>query len=514
MYVLTAEEMQSLDRDAMEESGIPGLLLMENAGRGCAERIVKEFSPDLLKKGVTVVAGPGNNGGDGFVIARHLYNYGFRPRIISLAPEYKFRGDALENLKIIKRHPVRFHLCIDEEGLINAEEMLSDPGGSGLIVDAIFGTGLTREVTGRFASVIKMINASSARVMAVDIPSGISADTGEILGTAVKADITVTMASPKRGHLLFPGADCTGTLHITDIGIIKDLVEKANIKTRLFQLKDFNKILKKRPPNGHKGTFGHLLTVTGSKGKSGASGLVSAGALRSGVGLVTAATPSSLQKELASRFFEHMTEPLPETTANTLSMDALTRIKELAVGKKAVVAGPGLGIQTETMELARRLVAEIPVTLIADADMLTAIGTEHDILRNAPAPRILTPHPGEMSRLTGISTAEVQSNRIEITRELAVSTGSYVVLKGAASVCAAPDGQVSINSTGNSGMGTGGMGDVLAGVIGGLSAQGYNPWDALRMGVFSHGRAGDLLYKIRGNSPGYLASELTEQLRF
>jgi NAD(P)H-hydrate epimerase len=506
--------MQALDRAAMTETGIPGLLLMENAGRGCAERILKEVSSELLDRGVTVVAGPGNNGGDGFVIARHLFTRGVRCRIITLAPDEKFSGDALANLEIIRKYPLDFHSCGDEGSTEKACGMLAGSQGGGLIVDAIFGTGLARDITGRFASVIMAINSSQAQVMAVDMPSGISADTGQVLGVAVMADFTVTMAMAKRGHFLFPGRTHTGRLHVTDIGIISELVDAAGIKARLFQQDDFTSLVKKRPLNGHKGTFGHLLSIAGSAGKSGAAGLVSAGALRSGAGLVTAATPLSARTELAACFMEHMTEPLPETASGTPSLAAWDIIMELSGGKRAAVAGPGLGLEPETIELARRIASDLPLPLVADADLLTAVGTDSRLFRNAPAPRILTPHPGEMSRLTGLSVAEIEADRVEVARELAARTNSFVVLKGAGTVCAAPDGRISLNTTGNPGMAAGGMGDVLAGIAGGLLAQGYEPWDAARMSVFAHGRAGDILYKIRGNSPGFLASELAENLRF
>lgn len=511
MYVVNAVQMQALDRAAMETTGIPGLILMENAGRGCTEIILNEFSPILLEKGVTVVAGPGNNGGDGFVIARHLYSHGIDVTIISLASEDKFKGDALANYQIIKRHPVPLLNCLQEKDVDEIQHILTD---SGLIVDAIFGTGLRRKISGPIASVINLINKSQAKVAAVDIASGLSSNNGEILGKAIKADITVTMQLPKTGHLLHQGYEHTGILKIVDIGITKNLIESAELKTSLFEQSDFAGSIRKRPLNGHKGTFGHLLIVAGSRGKSGAAGLASLGALRSGAGLVTIASPASVQEQIALRFLEHMTEPLSETEKGTLAEEAFEQIINLVKRKKAVVAGPGMGTDEKTKKIARRLVAELPVPLVADADMLTAIGAEHEPLMKAKALRILTPHPGEMSRLTGLSVNEIEKSRLESASDLAQKTKSVVVLKGRATICASPDGKISINSTGNAGMGTGGMGDVLSGVIGGLLAQGYEPWDAVRMGVYAHGKAGDTLGKIRGKSAGFLASELAEWIKF
>ena len=507
MLLVTAAQMQRLDQRAIEKFAIPGLILMENAGRGVCDLIHRHFAA-RLHHGVTILAGPGNNGGDGFVIARHLHQAGIKVEILVLVSGEKFKGDALTNYRIVKELGLPVTECLDSDSLSAASESIKR---SGVIVDAIFGTGLAREVTGRFARFIEEANEAPAPIMAVDIPSGLSADSGCPLGTVIRADVTATMALAKIGLVLHPGADYVGDLHVVEIGIPRSAVAEAGIKAEFFDEKVFRALLRPRPVTGHKGTFGHLLILAGSRGKAGAAALVAHGALRSGAGLVTLGCPSGIQPVLAQKLTEAMVEGLPETKLGTLSKKAMSAIGSILEKKKALATGPGLGLDRETQALVRQLLETVPVPVVADADALHALGTDHGPVRRAKQARILTPHPGEMAYLLGCTTAEVQHDRIAAALSLAHSSKAIVVLKGARTVIAAPDGKISINSTGNPGMGAGGMGDTLTGIIGGLLAQGYDAWDAARISAFVHGLAADQMAKLRGNW-GYLASEVADWL--
>jgi NAD(P)H-hydrate epimerase len=317
------------------------------------------------------------------------------------------------------------------------------------------------------------------------------------------------MALAKLGLVLHPGTEYVGKLHIVEIGIPDIAVAEADIKTKLLDERTFRTMLRPRPSIGHKGTFGHLLILAGSRGKTGAAALVAHGALRAGAGLVTVGCPTDVQPVLAQKLTEAMTEDLPETKSGTVSSKAIPIIEALLERKKALAIGPGLGLNNETQDVVRHLLETVPIPMIADADALTALGMDHSPVARAKQPRILTPHPGEMARLLGCTIAEVQHDRIAAAISLAHSSKAIVVLKGAGTVVAAPDGRVALNSSGNSGMGSGGMGDVLTGIIGGFLAQGYDAWDAARLSVFVHGHASDQLAKVRGDW-GYLASEVAD----
>jgi len=509
MIVLTASQMQEMDRVTIEEIGIPGVVLMENAGAGCVQYMSERFS-ERLPSGVVVVAGPGNNGGDGFVIARRLYHQGISVRLFCLAQREKYKGDALVNLNIVERLGINPEWLLDHEAVSRAEPAILR---AGVIVDAIFGTGLARDVAGRFAQVIGLINRSEAPVMAVDIASGLSADSGQVLGCAVEADLTVTMAYAKIGHVTWPGRLYTGELEVVDIGIPHSLEQGAGIAAEWFLEEDAKRIFRPRPADGHKGTFGHLLVVAGSRGKAGAAALVAEGGLRAGAGLVTVAAPEGTRTELAIKLTEAMTAPLPETGDGTAGQAALEEILRLSEKKRAIAIGPGIGISPEPLSMARQVAFEAGLAMVIDADGLTALSGHLKRLNMSAAARqmVLTPHPGEAARLLGCSTGEIQADRISAARQIASESGCVVVLKGFATVTARPDGFVSINSTGNSGQGSGGMGDTLTGIIGALLAQGYSAWDAARLGVWSHGAAADLAVRIKGPY-GYLASEVAEML--
>jgi hydroxyethylthiazole kinase-like uncharacterized protein yjeF len=507
MKLLTAEEMRELDRRTIEEIGIPGVVLMENAGRGAADLLCRRFS-DLCPGPVLILAGKGNNGGDGYVIARHLLNRGWRVRTVVLADAARISGDAAINLQALRRSGGEVIFSADAGRL---SRILRQNRDSRLVVDALFGTGLASEIGGPYATAIDWINASALPVLAVDIPSGVDATSGRILGRAVRADLTVTFALPKLGHALFPGAGLCGDLEIVDIGIPSSLLAKAKDRYLLVDAAAVAPLLPLRPATGHKGTFGHLLVVAGSTGKAGAAAMTAEGGLRGGAGLVTVACPAGVQSALAIKLTEAMTEPLAEV-GGALSLQALATLKDFAEGKSALALGPGLGQHEETFALVRRLVRESPLPLVLDADGLNAIAGHSELLRERAAGNtVLTPHPGEMARLTGRSVAEVEADRIGIAREFARRHRVVLVLKGARTVTALPDGRVRLNGSGNPGLASGGMGDVLTGLIGGLLAQGLSPADAAVLGVYLHGRAADRLLTAMGNA-GMIAGDLLREL--
>jgi len=507
MKLVTAREMRELDHQTIAEVGIPGMVLMENAGRSVAE-IVREEFPGRLERGVLILAGPGNNGGDGFVAARHLAGMGIRASILVLAKDDSFRGDALANLGIARNLGLPIAECLTEEAVRDRSAWFSH---AGIIVDALFGTGLTHEVTGRFGNVIGLANQSAAPTVSVDMPSGICADTGKVLGMAISATMTATFGAMKLGLALFPGASHAGKVRVVDIGIPRRLVEESGVRAEFVTEETAGPLHLPRPETGHKGTFGHLLVFAGSRGKTGAAALAALGALRAGAGLVTVACPEGVQPVLAGKLTEAMTEGLPETGAGTASADGLERLIGLMDRKRALAMGPGIGLHGETQEIARRLIAEAPLPMVVDADALAACAGNPGIIAASGHARILTPHPGEMARLLGTGTEAVEADRAEAARAAARGSGAVVVLKGARTIVAAPDGRIAVNSSGNAGMAAGGMGDVLTGILGALLARGHEPWDAARLGVFAHGLAGDLLAEGKGPY-GYLASEVADLL--
>lgn len=471
--VVTANQMQDLDRRTIQECGISGIVLMENAGRGAAEILVR-FFPEVRKGRVAILAGPGNNGGDGFVIARHLNNWGVHTQVYLFSSIDDVKGDAQANLQVWLNMGGELVEVIYKGDFARVKKEFS---GSSLIVDAIFGTGLNSEVRGHLGDVIPFINSLPQPVMAVDIPSGLDATKGMVLGAAIQATLTTTFGLAKIGQVIEPGARYVGKLEVIDIGIPRNLIEEANIKTHLIDPDELDlRLLAPRPVQAHKGDYGHLFVLAGSPGKTGAAAMVCHGALRTGTGLVTLGIPASLNPILEVKLTEAMTEPLPDTAAGFLSTAAVGRIKQLLEGKTAVALGPGISTQPEVQELLLDIIPEVTVPLVIDADGITALATRPEILKKCKGTIVLTPHPGEMARLVGTTTQKVQEDRIGVAQGFASAYGCIVVLKGNRTVIAAPEGEVYINPTGNPGMASGGTGDVLTGMIGGLVAQGLPPW--------------------------------------
>lgn len=505
MKLFTAEAIQEADRRAISERGIPGLTLMENAGRGCADLIHERYGDRPLPFAV-VVAGRGNNGGDGYVIARLLAGAGWRTLTLVLAGREEIGGDARTNLELLPPDEVRF--C--PEGIAPFAAAVAD---ATVVVDALFGTGLTREITGPSAETVDLINASGRPVVAVDIPSGVHGTTGRILGTAIRADLTVTFAGAKIGHCLYPGAAQTGELRTIDIGIPAPILD--SLPGIEFVDRDAARtLLRPRQRTGHKGTYGHLLVIAGSRGKTGAAAMAANSAVRTGSGLVTLACPATLHDILEVKTTEAMTVPLDDGGEGFLGSPALPEILALLPGRDAVALGPGLSWNRETAVLVHRLLAAIELPLLLDADALNAVSQEPELLTATPSRAVvLTPHPGEMARLCGGSVADIEGDRIAAAREFAARYGVYLILKGARTVCAAPDGRIALNGSGNPGMASGGMGDVLTGVVASLLGQGYPPFDACRLGVFLHGAAADLVAADKGEI-GLTATDVQEMLPY
>lgn len=488
MKVLNASQMREIDRLAIEDIGIPGPVLMENAGREVFREITRRF-PDLVKETVVIVAGKGNNGGDGLVIARHLVNHGAHPIVLLLAAREDIRGDAALNLAVAGAAGVDIREAKTEDEWRKRRAVL---GEATIIVDAVFGTGLVRAAGGLYADAIRDINSSRAFKVAVDIPSGLSSDAFDLIGPAVKADLTVALAAPKIAHVLPPAEDYVGQLVVADIGIPPRVFDRPGLNLQLAETKSLLRVFAPRKSDTHKGTYGHVLVISGSLGKSGAAVLAGRAALKTGAGLVTVATPASCLPIVARSMAELMTEPLEETPEKTIAARALDRAASLARGKEAVLIGPGLSTHPSTGEFLDGLLPRLKGPAVIDADGLNLIGLNPGMLRKLPRPAILTPHPGEFARLTGLSTAEVLKRRLELAPSLAAEHGVHVVLKGYRTLVAAPDGRVFINPTGNPGLATGGSGDVLSGILASLLAQLKDPLLAAIAGVYVHGLSGDL----------------------
>ena len=519
MKILSTSEMRDVDRLCTDRFSIPSLTLMENAGHSVAEFLQNRFK-NRGQRRIVVLCGKGNNGGDGLVAARHLFEFGTKPTVFLFAAPEELRGDAATNHERLRK-------------LLPAIQIVRSPGewhslksplaNADIIVDALLGTGVRGPVEGLLADVIDEVKLMRRGrfVLAVDIPSGLAADALATQGPAVSADVTVTFTAPKTGMLLGNAADFVGQLVVQAIGSPPALIEEIGKgKLRWSEPREFQQFAAPRAPGGNKGDYGHALVVAGSVGKSGAAVLASWAALRAGAGLVTVATPEPAVPSIAAHTPEVMTEPLAATTQGTVSTSSLDGglFASLVKGKRALAIGPGLSTNAETQEFIRRVVSghrEVPIVL--DADGLNAFDSNAAELKRAGGLLALTPHPGEMSRLIRRSTADVQSHRVEVAVEAAAEWNACVVLKGQQTVVASPSGEVFINSTGNAGMGTAGTGDVLTGILAGLVAQHGRSLDAsgfaqlIAFGVYLHGLAGDIAYADHGEAP-LMASDLIHAL--
>ena len=508
MRVLTAAQMREADHQTIEEIGIPSIVLMENAGRQVVAAMEGEFD-DLGEQKVVVLSGRGNNGGDGFVIARVLQQRGVDVSVFVVGSVEDVRGDARVNLEILGR--LGFDV-VEISGEDQWELHASEIRQADVIVDALFGTGLSQPLKGLHETIVADINSMDVPVVAVDLPSGMSADTNEVIGPCLIAHLTVTLGAPKLPLVLAPACALAGRLVVADIGIPSDVIDSLEGDRLEWVTPELvAALLPERALDAHKGTFGHVLVVAGSRGKTGAAALAAKGALRSGAGLVTVATPDSCQPTVASLGLEFMTLPLPDTAAGAgLREEAASQA--LAAPCDVMAVGPGLGTEEGTVAVVHRLLEQASVPMVIDADGLNAFASEPGrLMAHEGRHIVVTPHPGELARLLGVPVDEVQARRVESARSFATMRGLVVVLKGHQTLVATPDGSVFINPTGNAGMATGGTGDVLTGAIAAWIGQLHDAETAAVLGVYLHGAAGDLAARDSGYE-AMTAGDLVEYL--
>jgi NAD(P)H-hydrate epimerase len=502
MRVLTAAESRAVDRHAIETLGVPSLVLMENAALAVVEAMVDRF-PDASRVGV--LCGPGNNGGDGFAVARHLLTRGLEIELLSARFGAR-RSVGCERQAGILAALGRPARELAAEGVAGVVATLS---GCDLIVDALFGVGLTRPLAGPWAEVVAAL-PPAVPVVSVDLPSGLDADRQAPIGPAVRAALTVTFVAPKPAHVLDPSCDLCGEVVVADLGVPFEPTAGAGALHRLTG-EELGLALPRRARAAHKGVFGHALVVAGSEGKAGAMVLAARAAVVGGAGLTTVALPAPLAAALAAGCPEAMSLPLPAGEGGTLAADALPQLVAAAAEREALAIGPGLGRDRETDALVRQLVLTTATPLVLDADGLNAFAGRFDELAGRRGGAVLTPHPGEMARLLGIDVAAVQADRLAAAREAARRSGAIVALKGRNTIVAAPDGEAWVNATGGPEMASGGSGDVLTGLIAARLAQGDTPEFAACLSVHLHGLAGERA-AARLGGPAVPASELLADL--
>jgi NAD(P)H-hydrate epimerase len=501
MKILTASQMREVDRRTSEVYRIPSLLLMENAGRAVVDALEREVA-SLYSGPIHVFCGKGNNGGDGLVAARYLSLGGARPVVLLFGDPAGLRGDARANWEIVSALGLEVHSAASPALLASLER-------ADTIIDALFGTGLSKPLGPDFAAVVDWINRSRAYVASVDVPSGLFSDSAEIAGPSVRADLTVTFTALKLALVLDPAASRAGKVVVAPIGSPRALLDDTAYPMEQIDAGVARRAVGARAPDSHKGTFGHVHVVAGSRGKSGAALMTGLGALRSGAGLVTLWVPEGLQRDIVARVPELMSESLPETSEGTSDASGAARVLEAIRGSDALVVGPGLTTASRTVELVRELVRRSSIPVVVDADGLNAFaGDLRSLANEARRPVVITPHPGEMARLVAKTTAEVQGHRLETADSCAREHRLFTILKGHQTIVASPGGRLLINSTGNPGMATAGTGDVLAGIVGrfvgawasahagGVDSEGLA--DYLGAAVYLHGLAGDLAAKDRG----------------
>jgi len=507
MRVLNTKQMREADRQTIDEIGLPSMVLMENAGRQVVAAMESAFE-DLASKRIVVLCGRGNNGGDGFVVARTLLERSIDVGVYLLGVAAEVRGDARTNLDVLGA------LGVDVVEVSDAaawELHGTDVSGADIIVDAIFGTGFKGPLAGWLETVVADLNSAPTPVVAIDLPSGLSADSQEVPGPAVHANLTVTLAAPKLPLVLPPAEALAGHLVIAEIGIPRGVVnELEGPWVELLTKENTRALIEPRSADSHKGDYGRVLVVAGSRGKSGAAHLTATAALRSGAGLVTVGTPGSCLPIIAALGAETMTEALAETAEGTISFEALERVLEF--GADVIAVGPGIGRGPSTTAFVHALVEQSPVTLVLDADALNAFAGDADrLVGRDGVDIIITPHPGEMARLTGLSIQDIQAHRLEVARDFASMHHIYVILKGHRTVVATPEGRAFINLTGNPGMATAGSGDVLTGMVAAWSAQLLDAEAACKVAVYLHGLAGDLAEADEGEV-ALIASDIISHL--
>jgi hydroxyethylthiazole kinase-like uncharacterized protein yjeF len=499
MKISKVSEMRELDKTAIEKFGIKEELLMENAGEALYFVLLQEFG--IKDKKFLVFCGIGNNGGDGFVIARKIHSNGGTVKVFILGDQSKYKGAAKINLDIVSRLP------IEVQTVESVEAIKTDVYHCDAMVDAIFGTGLARDVGGLYRDVIELVNASGKPVFSADIPSGVNGDTGKVMGIAVKANFTVTFGLPKIGNLLFPGYDLCGKLYVTHISFPPSLYNTTAMK---IETNDPVK-LPPRDKNGHKGDFGQVLFIAGASSYFGAPYFAALSFLKAGGGYARLAAPESMTPFIANKGSEIVFVPQRQTRSGSISLENKSALLALSDKMDMVVLGPGLSLEEETQQLVRALAAEINKPLLLDGDGLTALCAHLDIIKERKAETILTPHLGEMSRITKKAVSEIDTNKMDILQRTAKDLNAMIVLKGAHSLIGCPDERIFINMSGNPGMATAGAGDVLTGTIAAMFGLGLPLEDAVRKGVFMHGFSGDLAAEDMGQD-GITAQDILDYL--
>lgn len=499
MKISTVSQMRTLDREATERFGIPEDILMENAGEASYFVILKEFG--ICDKNFVIFCGPGNNGGDGFVTARKIHSSGGRVEVFILGDADRYRGAALRNLEILRKLPVAIaELKSSDAAVIPVTE-------SDAVVDAIFGTGLTRTVEGLYREIIRLINEKGKRIFSLDIPSGINGDTGQVMGCAVRAHTTITYGLPKIGNLLYPGCSFGGNLYVTHISFPPSHYDREEIATAV----NITAPLPARKITGHKGDFGDVLFIAGAASYLGAPYFSAFSFLKAGGGYSRLAAPASICPHIAVKGSEIVMVPQRETAGGSIALSNRDALLDLAGQMDMVVMGPGLSLNAETGRLVRELAPDIPVPLLLDGDGISAAAKDIDTIKKRAAATVLTPHPGEMARLTGLSAAEIEKDRIGVLRRTAADLKAVIILKGAHSLIGIPDGRVFVNLSGNPGMAKAGTGDVLNGTIAAMFGLGLPLPEAVCKGVFIHGFAADLAARERGQD-GISAQDILEFL--
>ncbi len=499
MKVSTVEMMRSLDKGAMEKYHIPDIILMENAGNAAYFVIHDEFG--IKGKRFVVFCGIGNNGGDGFVVARKLHSNGGIVTVFLLSDSEKLKGCAKDNFDILASIPVNV------ERIPSIQKIKKAISDSDALVDAIFGTGLARDIAGSYKKVIELINKGNKPVFSIDIPSGVNGNTGQIMGCAVNADYTVTFGLPKLGNLLYPGFAMCGKLYVTHISFPPSHYNNNNIRVETNDLIS----LPQRSKDTHKGDYGKALFIAGSSNYCGAPYFCALSFLKAGGGLSYLASPKSITPFLANKGSEIVFVPQIETDKGSLSKGARNEILEFSDTVDIVIIGPGLSLNEETQELVRGLAADINKPMIIDGDGITAISKDIDIIKNRKQPTVLTPHLGEMSRITKMGVDKIQKDRISILFDTSMKLNAYIILKGAHTLISYPGDRIFINMSGNPGMATAGSGDVLAGTVAAMFGLGLSIKDSIRMGVFVHGFSGDLAARDIGED-GITANDIMNYL--
>ncbi|MCD6562716.1 MAG: NAD(P)H-hydrate dehydratase [Thermoproteales archaeon] len=504
MKICSVEDIKKLDRIAIEEYGISSSILMENAGNAVVSLILeKDFH---RKRNVVVISGTGNNGGDGFVVARKLYSYGYNVKVFVIGDVNRIKGSALENYKILEKIGIPLY---NVNGFKNLEPLKEAIYSSDIIIDAIFGTGLSRDIKGIYRNVIDFINNSGKIVVSIDIPSGINGNNGKVMGVAVKADYTVTFGLPKLGNILYPGYQYCGSLYVSHISYPPQLYDfkEINVET------NDPVPIPPRDPAGHKGTFGKALVISGAFGYFGAPYFSSMAFLKSGGGYVRLIAPKSIVPFISSVGNEIVFIPVAETEEGSVSFEERNKILKFVEMSDIVIIGPGLSLNTDTQKLILWLIKEIDKPLIIDGDGLTAVSRDVNIVRNRRQETVLTPHLGEMSRITKLNIQDIEEDKIGVLRKTVHEMKHVIVLKGAHTLIGYPNGKVFINMSGNSGMATPGSGDILTGIIAAMYTLGLSFEDAVRMGVFLHGFAGDLAAENKGED-GLTARDILEYVPY